>query len=226
MTGPPRLPGQGQRQGLGLEPSRIAPSGTSGGRTRGADLLHVAAESLARGAAVRCLRTAEAGADALVPVDDAMPTGDVVLLDWAVYAVADHIYLVVAVDVDVHIAMVPTFVALTSQGPWLLGALVNNIWPVGGDGPRTNCNVMTLQWFVNYNFPGGLYLTSSPIITANWEAHGGNRWTVPLGGGIGRVFKIGEQPVNAQLGAYYNVARPDFGPEWSIRFQPQFLFPE
>jgi len=186
----------------------------------------VAAESLARGAAVRCLRTAEAGADALVPVDDAMPTGDVVLPDRAVYTVADRIHLVVAVAVDVHIAMVPTFVALTSQDPWLLGALVNNVWAVGGDGPRTNYNVMTLQPFVNYNFPGGLYLTSSPIITANWEAHGGNRWTVPLGGGSGKIFKIGEQPVNAQLGAYYNVARPDFGPEWSIRFQLRFLSPE
>jgi hypothetical protein len=25
---------------------------------------------------------------------------------------------------------------------------------------------------------------------------------------------------------FYNVARPDFGPDWSIRFQLQFLFPK
>ena len=66
---------------------------------------------------------------------------------------------------------------------------------------------MTLQPFLNYNLPKGWYL-SSPVITANWEANSDNRWTVPIGGGIGRIFKIGDQPVNAQLTAY-NVVTPD-----------------
>ena len=34
-----------------------------------------------------------------------------------------------------------------------------------------------------------------------------------------------QQPINAQLGAYYNAIRPDIGPEWQLRFQIQFLFP-
>jgi hypothetical protein len=44
-----------------------------------------------------------------------------------------------------------------------------------------------------------------PLITANWEADSNNRCTLPIGGGVGRVFKIGDQPVNAQVTAYYNV---------------------
>ena len=48
---------------------------------------------------------------------------------------------------------------------------------------------------LNYNLPKGWYLTTSPVITANWEARSDNRWTVPIGGGIGRIFKIGDQPV-------------------------------
>jgi hypothetical protein len=40
------------------------------------------------------------------------------------------------------------------------------------------------------------------------------------------VFRIGQQPVNAALQAYYNVERPDFGPEWSLRFAITFLFPK
>jgi hypothetical protein len=107
----------------------------------------------------------------------------------------------------------------------VLGGLVNNVWAIYGGGPRTNYNVTTVQPFVNYNFGHGTYLTFSPIITANWEATSGNRWTVPVGGGVGQIFKLGEQPVNAQIGAYYNVVRPDFGPDWSIRFQLQLLFP-
>ena len=44
--------------------------------------------------------------------------------------------------------------------------------------------------FVNYNFAEGWYATTSPNITANWKAANNNRWTVPLGGGFGKIFKI------------------------------------
>ena len=72
---------------------------------------------------------------------------------------------------------------------------------------------MTLQPFLNYNLPDGWYLTTTPLMTANWEATHENRWTVPVGGGIGRIFKIGDQSINAQISAYYNVVTPeDTGP--------------
>lgn len=121
----------------------------------------------------------------------------------------------------------PTFVALTMQGPWVIGGLVNNIWSMGGD-ERNRYNVMTIQPFINYNFPHspGTYLSFSPIITANWETRGSDAWTVPLGLAVGQILKLGNQPVNLQLGAYYNVVRPDLGPEWQLRFQLAFLFPK
>ena len=66
----------------------------------------------------------------------------------------------------------------------------------------------------------------APIITANWEASSDNTWLVPLGGG-GRVFKVGPQPVNGGLQAYYNVVeKPRFGPDWSLRFTVALLFPK
>jgi hypothetical protein len=120
----------------------------------------------------------------------------------------------------------PAFVALAIEGPWVVGVLVNNVWSFAGKSNRSAVNAMTLQPFVNYNFHGGWYLTSSPIITGNWEAGGGDRWTVPVGGGFGRVFKIGSQPVNAQLAAYYNVAKPTGAADWQVRAQIQFLFPK
>ncbi len=120
----------------------------------------------------------------------------------------------------------PSAVGLVMDGHWVYGALVNNIWSVGGDSGRGNVNQMTLQPFLNYNFSDGWYLTSSPLITANWEADSDNRWTLPLGGGFGRVFRVGKQPVNAQLTAYYNALSPeDTGSEWQLRFNLQFLFP-
>jgi hypothetical protein len=73
---------------------------------------------------------------------------------------------------------------------------------------------------LNYNLPKGWYLTTSPVIMANWEARSDNRWTVPIGGGIGRIFKIGDQPVNANLTAYYNVVTPDdIDANWQLRAQ-------
>ena len=39
-----------------------------------------------------------------------------------------------------------------------------------------------MQPFLNYNFPDGTYLTSSPIITADWKADSGQKYTVPVGG--------------------------------------------
>jgi hypothetical protein len=115
---------------------------------------------------------------------------------------------------------------LTIKGPWVIGALVSNLWSYAGDDDRGDVNSFLLQYFVNYNMADGWYLTSSPVITADWEADSDNQWTVPFGGGFGKIFKIGKQPINAQMAAYYNVETPDNGPDWSLRLQLQFLFPK
>jgi hypothetical protein len=131
-----------------------------------------------------------------------------------------------------NVGLGPTFVILHLEhgSPWVYGALVNNVWSVGSSGnPASNApkyNNGLLQPFLNYNFESGLYLTSSPIITVNWEASGPNQWTVPMGGGVGKLFKIGRLPVNSQISAYYNVVRPDFASNWQIRAQVQFMFPK
>lgn len=119
----------------------------------------------------------------------------------------------------------PTGVLVYMKGPWVAGALVNNIWSFGGTsgGYGNSYNTFLAQLFVNYNFSGGWYLTSAPIITANWEMPG-TKWTIPIGGGVGRLIKIGKQPVNLMVGAYYNVIRPDLGGDWQLRTQVIFVF--
>jgi hypothetical protein len=82
-----------------------------------------------------------------------------------------------------------------------------------------------LQPFINYNLPGGRYFTSSPVISANWEAASEEQWTVPLGLGYGKIFKLGNTPVNGQISLYRNVKRPTNGAEWQLRAQLQFMFP-
>jgi hypothetical protein len=116
----------------------------------------------------------------------------------------------------------PTAVVLTSDGSWLYGALVNNIWAGAGS---VRFNSLLVQPFINYNMPGGWFLTTGPIITANWVAPQSNRWLVPVGGGVGRVFKIDKQPVNISAQAYYNAVRPTGAPSWTLRLSIALLFP-
>ena len=120
----------------------------------------------------------------------------------------------------------PSVVVLTMPGQWVIGALVSNIWSFSGDDERADVNSFLMQYFVNYNLPDGWYLTSAPIITANWEAESGEQWTVPFGGGIGRVFRIGRQPINMQTQVFYNVETPTNGAKWQWRLQVQLLFPK
>ena len=66
----------------------------------------------------------------------------------------------------------PSFVVLHMDhgDPWVYGALMNNIWSVSGNKTGGSYNNGLIQPFVNYNFKGGLYLTSAPILTVDWNA--------------------------------------------------------
>ena len=118
----------------------------------------------------------------------------------------------------------PAFVALQMKGPWVYGSLISHLWSYHGDDPEVN--ITAIQPFVNYNLKDGWYLSSAPVITSNWSADSSQQWTIPIGGGIGRVFKIGKQPVNASIRAYHNLQSPRTGSDWQLQFQIQFLFPK
>jgi hypothetical protein len=116
----------------------------------------------------------------------------------------------------------PSAVVLAMPGNWVVGALVNNVWSVAG----AKANNFLLQYFVNYNFGDtGWYLTTSPIITADWDAPSSQQWVVPFGAGGGKLVRLGRLPVNVNLSAYYNVVKPDFGPDWTLRVQAAVLLP-
>lgn len=122
-------------------------------------------------------------------------------------------------------------IALAMPGQWVVGALINNIWSFAGAKDRADVNFMTFQPFVNYNLPN-FYFTFQPIITANWEAKkneytgNDNIWTVPLGLGVGKLVKLGGKlPVNLNVSYFYNVVRPDYGPQYQVRLLAAVLLP-
>ena len=121
----------------------------------------------------------------------------------------------------------PAAIVTWRGGPWVVGALANNVFSLGGTpGARgSRYSLMTVQPIVNYNFGVGWYVGSVPIITADWRASGNTAWTLPLGAQIGHVLKIGGKvPVNLILGAYYNALRPAYGSTWQLRTQITLIF--
>ena len=86
-------------------------------------------------------------------------------------------------------------------------------------------NAFLFQYFLNYNLDGGWYLSSTPVITANWEAASGNEWTIPIGGDVERLVKHDKLPVDYKLTIYKNVKKPRFRPDWNVQFAVKFLFP-
>ncbi len=119
----------------------------------------------------------------------------------------------------------PTAVLLTQPKPWTLGLLGRQLWSFAGDSDRRVVSQMLLEPFINYNLDDGWYLITDMVITANWMAESDNRWTIPVGGGFGKMFSIGKQKMNTKVETYYNIEKPEGAPEWSVNWTLQFLFP-
>jgi len=124
------------------------------------------------------------------------------------------------------LSMGPSLVALVQPEKWTIGGLVNNAWSVAGPSDRSDVNQMTFQYFVNYNLKKRLVSIILASYLGGWKASSGNVWTVPVGGGVGRVMRLGLQPVNIAVQFYGNAAHPSGGSPWGMRLQIAFLFPK
>ncbi len=121
----------------------------------------------------------------------------------------------------------PGAVALAMPGNWVVGALGLNLWDFAGEDDEPDVNKFIFQYFINYNLANGWYLSSTPVISANWEADSDDRWTVPFGLGVGRLVKIGGTlPVDVKVQPFWYAEKPDNGPDWSLQLQVKFLFPK
>jgi hypothetical protein len=117
----------------------------------------------------------------------------------------------------------PTAVVVWTGDKIVAGALVNTIWSFGGTKGINSYKTSLFEPFFNYNFEHGWYIYSDPNIVANWEAKG-TKWTVPLGGGVGRIIRIDKLPIKVSVGLFYNVVRPTFSGRWVLNTELTFIF--
>ena len=121
----------------------------------------------------------------------------------------------------------PTAVLMTQKSHWSIGLLLRQIWSYAGESERADVNQTLIQPFINYNMKNGWYLSTAPIMTANWsESDADQRYVIPLGLGVGKIFKMGQLPINTTLHYYNNIKSPDLGAEGTVRIQVQFMFPK
>jgi len=119
----------------------------------------------------------------------------------------------------------PTAVIFYSVGKWTMGGVASNLWSVAGSDDRNDVNMLTAQYFLNFNLGSGWAVGTAPVLTANWEADSGNQWTIPWGLQVSKVTQFGSQPVNLLLGYYENSEHPDGAADSQVRFQVNFMFP-
>jgi hypothetical protein len=121
----------------------------------------------------------------------------------------------------------PALVGLIMPGNIVTGALVTQMWSVGGDPARAPISTLFIQPFLNYNLKNAwaLFLGSSGI-TANWTATPQQgKWLVPIGTGITKTFKLGDQPMQLGVQYFQNVVRTTNAPYGNFRFTWSLLFP-
>lgn len=119
----------------------------------------------------------------------------------------------------------PTGILFYQVGRWTMGGVANNIWSVAREKNRNHYNVLVCQYFLNFNFGGGVAIGTAPILSANWMAESGQQWTVPWGLQLSKVTRFGSRPVNLLVGYYYNSEHPDDAAEEQVRIQVNFLYP-
>jgi hypothetical protein len=118
-------------------------------------------------------------------------------------------------------------VARVSGGPWTAALVANNIWSFGGPPIGSDkTNSLLLNPIFSYHFGEGWFVHTSPNITSDWQSAPNKRWTVPVGGGAGKVFHVGTQSVKFAVDTYYDTIRPSgTGPVWEVMATVTLLFP-
>jgi hypothetical protein len=104
----------------------------------------------------------------------------------------------------------PALIVGAQPGNWSIWGLFDNVWSFAGSDSQ-DINLFNFQYQVVYLLPKNpdWFFISNWTVEADWEAPSNDRWTVPIGGGFGRQFKIGQDQFQAYGQVGYNVVRPD-----------------
>jgi hypothetical protein len=122
----------------------------------------------------------------------------------------------------------PELVLGISARKWVTVLVVRNEWSVGRDRSQADVNALVLDYLLFFNLPKMFYLVYEPRITADWEASSGDRWTLPVGIGLGRHHRLPKRPrlaITTRLSGLYNAVRTNRDPKGQLLFTLVFWKP-
>ena len=121
----------------------------------------------------------------------------------------------------------PAFVFLNTPAPgWQVGSLLYHQWDYASTrSDAADINQSFFQPILFKHFDKGWYV-GLPDTPQKYD-HKSSNWTTALGAQLGRVVKMGKQPMQFFGEAYYNSEDNDVPEaEWTIKFQVGWLFPQ
>lgn len=107
------------------------------------------------------------------------------------------------------------------------GAVLQNPISFAGQKSRPTVNQLIVSPTLTYNLPGGWFAGLTDYSWSfNWRAGGSDVPLVPLGLQIGRVVRIGKQPVSLSIEGGKAAWKPESGPDpgWIIGFEITPIF--
>ena len=106
-----------------------------------------------------------------------------------------------------------------------LGFFLWQSWGFGRDSSVKQVNQLNGKPFIIYELTEKLHAVYIPLgLSHSWDAKAGDDWTVPIGGGLRKLFEVHGQQMGFQMQAFDYVARKPKDPEWELRFTIEFLF--
>lgn len=102
----------------------------------------------------------------------------------------------------------PALIVGVQPGNWSIFGLLDNIWSFAGSDSE-DINLLNFQYQAVRLFPRDWFFITNWVVEADWEAPSGDRWTVPIGGGFGKQFKLFGNQFQAYGQVGYNVVRPN-----------------
>jgi hypothetical protein len=117
----------------------------------------------------------------------------------------------------------PSVIIGVQPGNWSIFGLFDNVWDFAGSGDE-EVNAFNLQYQAVYLLPKNWFFITNWNIEADWTEPSNNTWTVPVGGGFGRQFRIGKQVLQAYGQVGYNVVSPDGASTWRGIFVLDLIF--
>ena len=113
----------------------------------------------------------------------------------------------------------------TEIGRLTAGFFLWQSWGFAIDDSRGRVNQLFGKPFFIYELTEKWNLVYIPLgMSYSWEKPGKDAWTVPVGGGVRRLFTLWGQKMGFQAQLFDYVARKKYDPEWEFRMTIEFMF--